>query len=84
VLTTITLKYHSLKRSDLQEHGVSENEPMILSIGTLTVVGYVKSAKRDTIKLDLKHPVCAEKGSKIAIMRNVSQRWKLTGYGISE
>ncbi len=84
VLTTLTLKYHSLKRPDLQERGISENEPMILSIGTLTVVGYVKSAKRDTIKFDLKHPVCAEKGSKIAIMRNVSQRWKLTGYGISE
>jgi len=57
---------------------------MILSIGTLTVVGYVKTVKHDKIKLELKHPVCAEKGSKIAIMRNISQRWKLTGYGIAE
>jgi len=84
VLETITLKYHTLKRNDLQERGITENEPMILSIGTLTVVGYVKSVKRDTIKFELKHPVCMEKGAKIAIMRNVSQRWKLTGYGIAE
>ncbi len=81
---SITIKYHSLSRKDLQEKGITENEPMILSVGTLTVVGYVKNARRDTIKFDLKHPVCAEKGSKIAIMRNVSQRWKLTGYGIME
>ena len=84
VASSVVLKYHTLKRPDLQERGITENEPMILSIGTLTVVGYVKSFKRDTIKFDLKHPVCAEKGSKIAIMRNVSQRWKLTGYGILE
>ena len=84
VVSSLSIRYYSLNRKDIEERGISENEPMILSVGTLTVVGYVRSAKRDKIKFDLKHPVCALGGSKIAIMRNISQRWKLTGYGLIE
>ncbi|EET90446.1 MAG: translation initiation factor IF-2 subunit gamma [Candidatus Micrarchaeales archaeon] len=78
------LKYYSMNRKDIEEKGFSENEPVILSVGTLTVVGYVRSSKKNMLKVELKHPVCAEPGSKIAVMRNVSQRWKLTGYALMQ
>ncbi len=78
------LKYYSMNRKDIDEKGFSENEPVILSVGTLTVVGYISSSKKNVLKVELKHPVCAEPGSKIAVMRNVSQRWKLTGYALMQ
>ena len=81
VLNSITIKYTKLKRDDIPEQHIAANEPMILGIGTATVLGYVTKAKRDTISLELKHPVCAEKGMKVAVMRNLAKRWRLTGYG---
>ena len=81
-LSKITMKYHKLNRGDLQEGAMSNGEALILSVGTATVVGFVKSVKRDNVELELKKSVPIEKGLKIAIMRNISQRWRLTGYGI--
>jgi translation initiation factor 2 subunit 3 len=80
VLNSVAITYHSLARTDLQERGFSDNEPIILSVGTLTVVGYVEQAKKNALKIELRHPICAEKGIKMAIMRNIGQRWKLTGW----
>ena len=81
ILNSVTIKYHKLPRDDVPEQHIGENEPMILGIGTATVLGYVKKAKRDTIEFDLKHPICAEKGVKVAVMRNIAKRWRLTGWG---
>ena len=56
------------------------NEPLMLSIGTATTLGRViQSAK--TVKVDLKRPVCAETGDKLAISRQVQNRWRLIGFG---
>ncbi len=81
VLNSVTIKYHKLPRSDVPEQHIVDNEPMILGIGTATVLGYVKKAKKDSIEFDLKHPICAEKGVKVAVMRNIAKRWRLTGWG---
>ncbi|MDE1871494.1 MAG: translation initiation factor IF-2 subunit gamma [Candidatus Micrarchaeota archaeon] len=81
MIGSITIKYHKLKRDDIPEQGMSENEPLILGIGTTTILGYIKKAKRDNIEITLKHPISAEKGAKIAVMRNIGRRWRLTGYG---
>jgi translation initiation factor 2 subunit 3 len=77
----ITIKYHKLARTDIPEQGIKEDEAFILGVGTATTIGYVKRAKRDEIELELKRPIAAEKGSKIAVMRNIAQRWRLAGYG---
>ena len=80
VQDSLSITYHSLARADLQERGFSDNEPIILSVGTLTVVGYVTLAKKNNLKVELRHPICAEKGIKMAIMRSIGQRWRLTGW----
>jgi translation initiation factor 2 subunit 3 len=81
VLNSITIKYYKLKRDDIPEQGIADNEPMILGIGTATVLGYIKKMKKDSMEFDLKHPICADKGTKVAVMRNIAKRWRLTGYG---
>lgn len=80
-ITSLAMKYHKLKRDDIPEQHMAENEPLILGMGTTTVLGYIKKAKKDTLEVELKHPISVEKGVKIAVMRNLGHRWRLTGYG---
>ncbi|ASI13703.1 translation initiation factor aIF2 subunit gamma [Candidatus Mancarchaeum acidiphilum] len=84
VINSMNIAYHSLNRPDMHDNAFSVNEPVILSIGTLTVVGYVEKVRKNSIEISIKHPVCAESGQKIAIMRNINKRWKLTGYATLE
>ncbi len=81
-VTSLVLTYFKLNRNDIPEQGMKENDPLILGIGTATSVGYVKKAKKDRLELELRHPACVAKNTKVAIMRNLGQRWRLTGYGI--
>jgi translation initiation factor 2 subunit 3 len=81
-VSNMAIKYHKLKRDDIPERAFTPGEAIILSVGTATVIGYVKKAKRDNLEVELKRPVIAEKGTKMAIMKNLAQRWRLTGYGI--
>ncbi len=80
-VSTLTITYHKLNRTDIQEPGMKENEPLILGVGTATAIGFIKRIKRDTIELELKRPIALLKGTKMPVMRNIGQRWKLTGYG---
>lgn len=60
---------------------IKTNEPLMLTVGTATTVGIVTSARDDVVSVNLKLPVCAEKGQKVAISRRISGRWRLIGYG---
>ncbi len=82
VINAITISYTKLNRTDLQESQIAANEPLILGVGTNTAIGYVQKVKKNNIELSLKHPICAEKGMRIAVMRNIGKRWRLSGYGI--
>ena len=64
---------------DVEE--ISTGEPLMLTIGTATTVGSVTSARDDECEVQLKRPVCARPGVKIAINRRVGARWRLIGYG---
>jgi translation initiation factor 2 subunit 3 len=77
-----TFKYFKLNRPDIPEQALKENEPLVLGIGTATAIGYIKKVKRDNVEVELKRPVVAEKNAKMAVMRNMGQRWRLTGYGV--
>ena len=61
---------------------IRTNEPLMLTIGTSRTVGVVKSARKDDFEIDLKLPVCVEKGNRVAISRQVANRWRLIGSGI--
>ncbi len=63
---------------------ISTGEPLMLTVGTATTVGAVTSAREGEAEVNLKRPVCAEAGSKIAINRRVGTRWRLIGIGTLE
>ncbi|VVB51062.1 Translation initiation factor 2 subunit gamma [uncultured archaeon] len=61
---------------------IRSNEPLMLNIGTATTIGVVTSARSMDAEVKLKRPICADKGSHIAISRRVGARWRLIGSGI--
>ncbi len=61
---------------------IRSNEPLMLNIGTATTIGVVTSARGNEAEVKLKRPVCADKGSSVAISRRVGARWRLIGSGI--
>lgn len=67
-------------REELKVEPIKTGEPLMLNIGTTRTVGTVTAAgKKSTI--ELKIPICAEKGDRLAISRQVSGRWRLVGWG---
>jgi translation initiation factor 2 subunit 3 len=81
-----SLKIKLLKRvvGTIEEKAVEQiktNEPLMLTIGTATTVGIVTSSAKNMIAVNLKLPVCAQIGQRIAISRRIDGRWHLIGYG---
>jgi len=81
-MSEIKLDYHTIERDDIPKVAIKENEPIILGIGTATTIGFVKQVKKNKLLVELKHPLCIDKNAKISILRNISQRWRLTGYAL--
>ncbi|MEM3030135.1 MAG: translation initiation factor IF-2 subunit gamma [Candidatus Micrarchaeia archaeon] len=75
------LDFVLLKRVDLENPPLRQNEPLVLSVGTTTAIGFVDKIKKNILSLKLKRPICAKKGSKVALSRRLGQRWHLAGYG---
>ena len=68
--------------SELVIEPLKYNEPLMLSVGTAVTVGVVTSTKKEAVEVQLKRPVCAEQGARIAISRQVGARWRLIGMGV--
>lgn len=60
---------------------VRTGEPLMLNVGTATTVGMVKSARSDNADVNLKIPLCAEEGQRVAISRRLQSKWRLIGFG---
>ncbi len=85
VLDQIVLKTSILKRivgtkEELNITPIIPGESLMLTVGTSRTVGVVYSVK-NKIDLDLKLPVCADKGDRVAISRQINGRWRLIGWG---
>jgi len=68
-------------REKIKIEPIIPHEPLMLSIGTATTLGIPQSVGKKT-KLSLRRPICASKGDKVAIGRQVKNRWRLIGYGV--
>lgn len=68
--------------ADLRVDEIKSSEPLMLSVGTATTVGVVKSAREGYADVVLKLPVCILPGQRVAISRRISNKWRLIGYGI--
>ena len=65
---------------DKEIENIKEHEPLMINVGTGKSAGFVTQAG-DNVKLDLKVPICAEEGDRIAISRQIGSRWRLIGHG---
>ena len=64
--------------------GIKSSEILMLSVGTATTVGVVKSARDGSVDVVLKLPVCILPDQRVAISRRITNKWRLIGYGIVE
>jgi translation initiation factor 2 subunit 3 len=61
---------------------VKATETLRLNVGTASTLGTVTSARETVAELDLKKPVAAAIGSRVAISRRIAERWRLIGSGL--
>jgi translation initiation factor 2 subunit 3 len=60
---------------------IRQGEALRLNVGTAVTLGPVISVKGGRVDVDLKRPVCAAPGSRVAITRRIGDRWRLIGSG---
>lgn len=63
-----------------QIDNISKGEALMLNVGTGKSAGIVQQAG-GVIEIELKVPVCAEEGDRVAISRQIGSRWRLIGHG---
>ena len=61
--------------------GLKTKEMLMISANTTITVGTVESIKKDEIELLLNIPIVALKGDHVGIARNISNHWRLIGWG---
>src|SRR5437667_12738641 len=66
----------------LEVEGIKTSEPLMVSVGTATTVGVVRSARENRADMALKIPVVAEPGQRVAVSRRIGGKWRLIGYGV--
>jgi translation initiation factor 2 subunit 3 len=86
-VTEITLETYVLERvvgtKELQKvEKINPDEALLLHIGAAVNVGKVINIKQNQIKVKLTRPICALPGSRVAISRKITARWRLIGYGL--
>ena len=62
-------------------HPLRNNEMLMLNVATATSVGTTRNAEKGRTDLDLRLPICADKGQRISLSRRIGSRWRLIGYG---
>ena len=86
-LTELTLETHILERAVgtkelLKVEKINLDEALLLHVGAAVNVGKVTAAKANLIRVKLNRPVCVLPGSRVAISRKITSRWRLIGYGL--
>ncbi|MCW4046356.1 MAG: translation initiation factor IF-2 subunit gamma [Candidatus Bathyarchaeota archaeon] len=86
-LTELTLETHMLERAVgtkelLKVERINIDETLLLHVGAAVNVGKVLAVKGNTARVKLTRPICAQPGSRVAMSRKITARWRLIGYGI--
>ena len=58
------------------------NDLLVITVGTMTMVGTVAKKNKNGVELALKMPIVIEQGQKVAISKMELQRWRLVAYGV--
>jgi translation initiation factor 2 subunit 3 len=86
-VSELTLETHVLERAVgtkelVKVEKINPDESLLLHVGAAVNLGKVTAIKHNVIKLKLSRPICAQPGSRVAISRKITARWRLIGYGI--
>lgn len=81
VSNEIEIEHTPLKRTDIKIPPLKLPEPIVVSIGTATIVGVTTKIKGKKVSVRLKHPTCVDKNANVAISRRIGKRWRLCSYG---
>jgi translation initiation factor 2 subunit 3 len=84
VLSNLKLKFNVFKFPEEKIELLRVGEQLMTSVGTARTLGIVKNLKKDICDLELKLPVCADKGDRVVLARRVMEKWKLVGWGFVE
>jgi translation initiation factor 2 subunit 3 len=87
VLESVSAEIHLFDRAvgtqdQVKVEALRENEQLVVNVGTSVSIGVVKLARGGRVDIDLRRPICAEKGARVAINRRIHERWRLVGYGV--
>ncbi len=87
VWNSFTMKIRLLERivgamDEADVEPIHTSEPLMLNVGTATTVGVVSSAREGgMVEVQLRRPVCAAVGDRVAVSRRIGARWRLIGVG---
>ena len=89
VYNDFTLKPKLLERvvgakDDLIVEPIKKAELLMLNVNSSATVGIVDELRKNQIHVKLRLPVCADKGDRVTISRNIGSRWRLIGYAVLE
>lgn len=82
----LELAPHLLERvvgteEELKVEPVKRGEILMLTVNSAATAGVVSEISKNSFKINLKLPVCADKTDKITISRRVGHRFRLIGFG---
>jgi translation initiation factor 2 subunit 3 len=80
----ISVKLHLFERMvdfNPKDFEVKINDPLVLTLGTNTGIGFVTGTKKGELEINLKNEEAIEAGEKIAISKNINNQWRLIAYG---
>jgi len=80
-IDVVKVKYTLLKRTDLENAPLRENEPVVVNVHTSTSVGFVTGLSKGIATIKLKKATVVYKDMHVALSRKIGQRWRLSAWG---
>ena len=77
----VTMFERMIEQNIKEKTIIKVTEPLVVTIGTNTTIGFVTKTDLKTVTLTLKNESIAEKGEKVAISKNINGQWRLIAYG---
>jgi translation initiation factor 2 subunit 3 len=77
----IKVKYTLLKRTDMENTPLRENEPVVVNVHTATTIGFVTELSKGIATITLKKTAVFYKSMHVALSRKFGQRWRLSAWG---
>jgi translation initiation factor 2 subunit 3 len=82
ILNKLSIKFNIFNTEEVEPLRMAEQ--LMVNAGTARTLGIVKTIKKDRCELELRLPVCADKGDRVVLARRIMEKWKLIGWGFIE